>query len=87
MLSTLSIAPLPASNNVSDLGHMLGYLHSHGFASVQLVNGTEAFHPSIVGVVPAVASPRRFPKEKVAPRANRLACGPGRLNAWPNAPI
>ena len=31
VLSTLSIAPLPASNNVSDLGHMLGYLHSHGF--------------------------------------------------------
>ena len=52
VLSTLSIAPLPASNNVSDLGHMLGYLHSHGFGSVQLVNGTEAFHPSVVGLVP-----------------------------------
>jgi hypothetical protein len=52
VLSTLALAPLAGSNNVSDLGHMLGYLHAHGFPSVQLVNGTEAFRPSIVGVVP-----------------------------------
>jgi hypothetical protein len=30
VLSTLALAPLPASNNVSDLGKMLAYMHRHG---------------------------------------------------------
>ena len=53
VLSTLALAPLPASNNVSDLAHMLDYLHAHtSFTNVQLVTGTEAFKPSLVGLLP-----------------------------------
>ncbi len=45
VLSTVAIAPLPASNGVGDLGNELAYLHSHtSFSGVQLVNGTEAFN-------------------------------------------
>ena len=42
VLSTLAIAPLPASNGVSDLSRMLAYMRSHNasFAGVNLVNGT-----------------------------------------------
>ena len=53
VLSTLSIAPLPASNNVSDIGHMLAYARAHSsFSGLQLVNGTQAFTPSLIGLVP-----------------------------------
>jgi hypothetical protein len=45
VLSTLALAPLPASNNVSDLGHMLAYMHSHGGPNASLVTGTAAFSP------------------------------------------
>jgi hypothetical protein len=45
VLSTLALAPLPASNNVSDLGHMLAYMHSHGGPNASLVRGTAAFSP------------------------------------------
>jgi hypothetical protein len=52
VLSTLAIAPLAGSNNVSDLGHMLNYMHTHSsFTGVQLVNGTQPFTPSIVGLI------------------------------------
>jgi hypothetical protein len=45
VLSTVALAPLPASNGVGDLAHELSYLHSHtSFTGVQLVNGTEAFN-------------------------------------------
>jgi hypothetical protein len=43
VLSTLSVAPLPASNNVSDLGHMLAYARAHGHSGLQLVNGDVPF--------------------------------------------
>jgi hypothetical protein len=44
VLSTLAIAPLPASNGVSDLASMLDYMRAHtGLDAVQLVNGTEPF--------------------------------------------
>jgi hypothetical protein len=47
VLSTVAIAPLPASNGVGDLANELGYLHSHtSFTGVQLVNGTEGFDGS-----------------------------------------
>lgn len=47
VLSTVAIAPLPASNGVGDLASELGYLHAHtSFTGVQLVNGTEAFDGS-----------------------------------------
>ena len=45
VLSTLALAPLPASNNVSDLSKMLDYMHSHGGPSASLVNGTKPFAP------------------------------------------
>jgi hypothetical protein len=45
VLSTVAIAPLPASNGVGDLANELSYLHSHtGFGGVALVNGTEPFN-------------------------------------------
>jgi hypothetical protein len=43
-LSTVAVAPLPASNGVGDLAHELAYMRSHSsFSGVQLANGTEAF--------------------------------------------
>ena len=39
VLSTLAIAPLPASNQVSDLNKDLAYMHSHGGPSATLSTG------------------------------------------------
>ena len=50
-LSTVAIAPTPASNGVADLGKELGYARSHGFSGLTLVNGTESFTPDTVGAV------------------------------------
>jgi hypothetical protein len=45
-LSTLGLAPLPASNNIGDLAHELAFAQAHsGITGLQLVNGTEAFSP------------------------------------------
>jgi hypothetical protein len=45
VLSTVAIAPLPASNGVGDLAHELSYLHAHtSFTGVQLANGTVPFN-------------------------------------------
>jgi hypothetical protein len=45
-LSTLAIAPLPASNGVGDLGHELAFAQEHsGIAGLDLVPGTEPFSP------------------------------------------
>lgn len=46
VLSTLSIAPTPLSNNVSDLGRMLDYANSKGGLDVTLVRG-DAFDSSL----------------------------------------
>jgi hypothetical protein len=43
VLSTVAIAPLPASNGVGDVGRELAYARAHGFANLTLVNGTEPF--------------------------------------------
>jgi hypothetical protein len=43
VLSTVSVAPIPASNNAGDLARELAYAQSHGFAGLTLVNGTEPF--------------------------------------------
>ena len=51
-LSTVAIAPLPASNGVGDMGSELAYARSHGFPNLQLVNGTEPFTPKLGGVLP-----------------------------------
>ena len=45
VLSTLGLAPLPASNNIGDLAKELAYANSHGMSGLTLVNGTEPFSP------------------------------------------
>jgi hypothetical protein len=46
VLSTLGLAPLPASNNIGDLGRELAYAQQHsGITGLQLVHGTEPFDP------------------------------------------
>jgi hypothetical protein len=50
-LSTVAIAPLAGSNGVGDLSRELAYARSHGFSDLQLVNGTEAFTPDVVGAI------------------------------------
>ena len=46
VLSTLGLAPLPASNNIGDLAKELAYAQAHsGISGLQLVNGTEPFSP------------------------------------------
>ncbi len=45
-LSTLGLAPLPASNNIGDLAHELAYAQQHGgISGLRLVQGTEPFDP------------------------------------------
>jgi hypothetical protein len=45
-LSTLAIAPLPASNGVGDLSHELAFAQQHsGLSGLRLVPGTEPFSP------------------------------------------
>jgi hypothetical protein len=44
VLSTLALAPIPASNGVGDLSHELAYLHTvAGFEGVTLALGTQPF--------------------------------------------
>ncbi len=46
VLSTLGLAPLPASNNIGDLAHELAFAQAHsGISGLQLVHGTEPFDP------------------------------------------
>lgn len=46
VLSTLGLAPLPASNNIGDLAHELAYARSNsGITGLQLTPGTEPFSP------------------------------------------
>jgi hypothetical protein len=46
VLSTLGLAPLPASNNIGDLAHELAFAQAHsGIAGLRLVLGTEPFNP------------------------------------------
>jgi hypothetical protein len=52
VLSTLQLAPLPATNGVGDLGKELAYARSHSqFGSVQLVPGTEPFKANLLGAI------------------------------------
>jgi hypothetical protein len=52
VLSTLQLAPLPASNGVGDLGRELAYLHAHtGFTGMRLVPGTVAFKGDLFGAI------------------------------------
>ncbi len=45
-LSTLGLAPLPASNNIGDLAKELAFAQAHsGISGLKLENGTEPFNP------------------------------------------
>lgn len=44
VLSTLSVAPLPLSNNFGDLSRELAYAQAHGQSGLTLALGTEAFN-------------------------------------------
>jgi hypothetical protein len=51
-LSTLQIAPLPATNGVGDLAKELAYMRANSsFSGVGLVAGTEPFKPNLVGAI------------------------------------
>jgi hypothetical protein len=50
ILSTVAIAPLPASNGVGDVNKELAWMHSHGGPNATVVNGTEAFTGSLLGL-------------------------------------
>ncbi len=44
VLSTIGLAPLPASNNIGDLAHELAFARAHsGIRGLRLVRGTEPF--------------------------------------------
>jgi hypothetical protein len=52
VLSTLQLAPLPATNGVGDLARELAYLRANtSFTEVQLARGTQPFKPSLVEAV------------------------------------
>ena len=51
VLSTLAVLPLPLSNGVGDLARELTYARAHGFADLQLVNGTQPFNGNLVTAI------------------------------------
>jgi hypothetical protein len=52
VLSTLQLAPLPATNGVGDLSLELAYLRANsGFGGMQLVPGTQPFRPDLIGAI------------------------------------
>jgi hypothetical protein len=51
-LSTLQIAPLAGTNGVGDMAKELAYARANGgFGTLQLVPGTEAFKPNLIGAI------------------------------------
>jgi hypothetical protein len=51
VLSTVALAPLAGSNGVGDLSRELAYAPAHGFADLQVANGTEPFTADVVGAI------------------------------------
>jgi hypothetical protein len=51
VLSTVALAPLPASNGVGDLGREFAYARAHGLPDLALANGTEPFTTNVVGAI------------------------------------
>ncbi len=52
VLSTLALAPLPASNGVGDLGRQLAYMRRHSsFHDVRLVPGTKPFKRNLTRAI------------------------------------
>jgi hypothetical protein len=55
VLSTLALAPIPASNGVSDLSKMLAYAAKHSnIKGLRLATGTEDFVPGAVPVLSGI---------------------------------
>ena len=50
MLSTVAIAPLPASNGVGDLAKEIAWANGKGGQSIRLVAGTEPFSGGLLGI-------------------------------------
>jgi hypothetical protein len=47
VLSTVAIAPIPASNNVGDIGKEVAYMHAHSaYGGLNIALGTQAFNGS-----------------------------------------
>ncbi len=69
VLSTLGLAPLPASNNIGDLAKELAFAQAHsGISGLRLVHGTEPFDP-VLGPPPhRPPLPRRGPVSRPRPR-------------------
>lgn len=58
VLSTLNIAPLPASNGVTDLAYALDYANANGdVGDIELELGTEPFEPGPAAGLPIPALP------------------------------
>jgi hypothetical protein len=52
VLSTVELAPAAGSNNFGDIGRELAYMRANSsFSGAQLVPGTQAFTPSLVGAI------------------------------------
>lgn len=51
VLSTLQLAPLAGTNGVGDIAKEIAYARAHGFPNLQLVPGTQAFRPDLVGAI------------------------------------
>jgi len=51
VLSTVAIAPLPASNGVGDLPREIAWMHSHGGPGANVVNGTQPFNGNLVNAI------------------------------------
>ena len=49
ILSTVAVAPIPASNGVGDVGREVNYMHGHGGPAVNIALGTE---PLNLGALP-----------------------------------
>jgi hypothetical protein len=64
ILSTLALAPLPASNGVGDLAKCLKYAQDHsGIAGLTLALGTQAFSPGAVPALSGFTGPASGPKQ------------------------
>jgi hypothetical protein len=64
ILSTLALAPLPASNGVADLNMCLKYAQAHsGIAGLTLAQGTKAFSPGAVPALSGFTGPASGPKQ------------------------
>jgi hypothetical protein len=51
VLATLQVLPLPGTNGVGDLSHLLDYARSHGFPGLQLVPGTRPFRGNLLEAI------------------------------------